>query len=152
MRAFLILSGLLGGIAVVGAGCTVYPKAPPGRTYDNVLGAVEEVVKAKYPFSATYQKSVSVFAMGAVEWFGTDRARKQIHVHVRKLYTGHFDAEVSVVLLKQVDEPRLGTSDPASRYVTISRPVMTRPESLAIQRLTGEEQALYEAVLQRLNG
>ena len=148
MRAFLCLAGLV----VLSVGCQAYPEAQPKRGRDNVLGAVEEVVKARYPMSATYQKSDSVLALGPVEMLGTTRARRQVHVWVRRNYTGNWDADVSVRLVAQVNEPLAGVSDPSSPYLTISRPVSTVPEWRALSHLTGEEQELYAAVLARLNG
>jgi len=150
MRAFLGCS-----IAIVLAsqfGCQAYPKAPPGRDRENVLGAVEEIVKARYPMAATFPKSDSVLALEQVHWLGNSRARKQVHVWVRRNYTGQWDADVSVRLVAQVHEPLSGVSDPASPYVTISRPMGSVPEWQTLQHLSGEEQELYEAVLARLNG
>jgi hypothetical protein len=130
----------------------VYPPAKPGRQHENVLGAVEAVVKERYPMAATFPKSDSVLAITSPKMMGVDRTRKQVHVWVRRNYTGNWDADVSVRLVTQVNDTRGGTHDPGSPYVTNSRPMATSPRWHTLQHLTGEEQELHAAILARLNG
>ena len=140
-------------VLLAAVGCqVVYPDARPGRRHDNVLGAVEAVVKERYPMAATYPKSHSVVALTSPKLLGVDRTRKQVHVWVRRNYTGNWDADVSVRLVIQVNEPHSGAHDPGSPYVTISRPLSTSPRWRTLQHMTGEEQELHAAVLARLNG
>ena len=130
----------------------VYPEAPEGKKFGDVLTAAEAVVKEHYPMAATSIKSQHVLALSRVGLLGGSRTQKQVSVWVRKTYTGHWHPEVTVRLLAQVNEPRAGASDPSSLSVPKSRPIAGSPQWQTLQRLPVEQQKLYDAIFARLNG
>ena len=130
----------------------VYPEAPEGKKFGDVLTAAEAVVKEHYPMAATSIKSQHVYALSRGGLLGGSRTQKQVSVWVRKTYTGHWHPEVTVRLLAQVNEPRAGASDPSSLSVPKSRPIAGSPQWQTLQRLPVEEQKLYDAIFARLNG
>ena len=150
LGSIILVSGC--GDGGIGGFPQVYPEAPEGKKFGDVLTAAETVVKEHYPMAATSIRSQHVFALGRVALLGGSRTQKQVSVWVRKTYTGHWHPEVTVRLLAQVNEPRAGASDPSSVSVPKSRPIAASPEWQTLQRLLVEEQKLYDAIFARLNG
>ena len=151
---------LMLGTVILLAGCRhdglggfpqVYPEAPAGEKFLDVLGAAEAVVKEHYPMAATAIRSRHILALSKVGLLGGAKSQKQVTVYVRKTYTGHWQPEVTVRLLTQVNEPRSGASDPSSVSVPKSRPIAGSAEWQTLQTLPGEEVRLTEAIYARLN-
>ena len=152
---------LMLGTVILLAGCRdgglggfpqVYPEAPVGKKFVDVLGAAEAVVKEHYPMASTAIRSQHVLALSKVGLLGGAKSQKQVTVYVRKTYTGHWQPEVTVRLLTQVNEPRSGVSDPSSVSVPKSRPIAGSAEWQTLQTLPVEEVKLSEAIYARLNG
>jgi hypothetical protein len=154
-------SFLMLGAVILLAGCgdgglggfpQVYPEAPEGKKFVDVLGAAEAVVKEHYPMAATSIRSQHILALGKVGILGGAKSQKQVSVWIRKTYTGHWKPEVTIRLLTQVNEPRSGASDPSSVSVPRSRPIAGSPEWQTLQTCPVEEVKLSEAIYARLNG
>jgi len=151
---------LMLGTVILLAGCgdgglggfpQVYPEAPAGKKFVDVLGAAEAVVKEHYPMAATSIRSQHILALSKVGLLGGAKSQKQVTVYVRKTYTGHWQPEVTIRLLTQVNEPRPGASDPSSVSVPKSRPIAGKAEWQTLQTLPVEEVKLTEAIYARLN-
>ena len=123
-----------------------------GRKFVDVLGAAEAVVKEHYPMAATSIRSQHILALSKVGLLGGAKSQKQVTVYVRKTYTGHWQPEVTIRLLTQVNEPRPGVSDPSSVSVPKSRPIAGKAEWQTLQTCPVEEVKLSEAIYARLNG
>ena len=152
---------LMLGTVILLAGCRdgglggfpqVYPEAPVGKKFVDVLGAAEAVVKEHYPMASTAIRSRHVLALSKVGLLGGAKSQKQVTVYVRKTYTGHWQPEVTVRLLTQVNGPRSGVSEPSSVSVPKSRPIAGSAEWQTLQTLPVEEVKLSEAIYARLNG
>ena len=88
LGSIILVSGC--GDGGIGGFPQVYPEAPEGKKFSDVLTAAETVVKEHYPMSATSIRSQHVFALGRVALLGGSRTQKQVSVWVRKTYTGHW--------------------------------------------------------------
>ena len=151
---------LMLGTGILLAGCgdgglggfpQVYPEAPAGDKFVDVRGVAEAVVKEHYPMAATAIRSQHILALSKVGLLGGAKSQKQVTVYVRKTYTGHWQPEVTIRLLTQVNEPRPGASDPSSVSVPKSRPIAGSAEWQTLQTLPVEEVKLTEAIYARLN-
>ena len=131
-----------------------FPPAPEGQKFIDVMGEAEAVIKENYPLWATVVKSRHVLARSKVFMHDAigQRAQKVATVWVRKTNTGHWHPEVTVRLMVNEPSLRAGRTDPSSASVPFSRPIAGSPVWHPLERLIVEEQKLYDAIYDRLNG
>lgn len=130
-----------------GWGLTHFPPTAPG--YEQVLDAVQQVISERYPMSAVSREVGFVVALTPVRMDGGSKTRKEISVLVRKNFTGAYDPVVRVRQFVEVGMPSLD-SDPETANIGRAAP-LARNEWQALDYLPYEEQALYDAILERIS-
>lgn len=151
LTAFLVACACLVGCAETvgpstGWGLTDLPEAYPTQT--DVLEAAKAVVEAQYPMSAASMEGGFVYALAPVVMDGASKTRKQISVYALRNFTGAFEPVVRVRQYVEVGSPIL-KADPESASPHRSAPIAGN-EWHALDNMPYEEQAIYDAILERL--
>ena len=148
-------------LVLVGAGCKLYdPEGyrlnlgtggiDHGPSEEEVFEAAKQEILERYPEAAISERSNLILALSPVEMQGASKTRKQITVHVKKLYTGAWEPLVRVVLHAEVGEPRLETDIDSEDPVGAN--TVAEQKWQALQHLPVEETAIHDGIWRKVNG
>lgn len=129
-----------------GWGLSPLPATPPA--YDQVFQAAKSVVQERYPMSAVSEEAGFIVALTPVRMDGGSKTRKEISVLVRRNFTGAYDPVVRVRQFVEIGSPTL-SANPETANAAWAAPLAGN-EWHAVDYLPYEEQALYDAILQRV--
>jgi hypothetical protein len=145
-RPYLPLTPVALALAALAAGCLNLPE--PKVTQASVVQAAKAVIADRYPMHSISEESGVILALSPVHLDGSSRMRKQIAVHVKRNYTGSFDADISVRKWVAMERSHM-TGDPEAPSPVEAQPLVST-EWQFLDSLPYEEQELYEAIQQRL--
>lgn len=154
---FLVASTLfVGGMVLLGCAETMGPASGWGVTdlpdtypaQADVLEAAKGVIGERYRLSSASTEGGFVYALGPVVMDGGSKTRKQISVYALRNFTGAFEPVVRVRQYVEVGSPELKVQ-PESASSSRAAPIAGN-QWHALDNLPYEEQAIYDAILQRL--
>lgn len=134
------------GLLFLGLGCYTVPegKVP----LDAALSAAREVLTERYPMSWATLKDDVLVAVTPMEVEGATKVRKQISIIMQRNYTGNYEPIVRVRKSFDVGAPYY-RPNPETDNLALAAPVAA-PEWRHYDDMLLEEQALYDAILQKL--
>ena len=134
-------------VLAVLSGCTAYPDTAPDKAA--VFAAAREVLNERYPMSSSSERYEQLYALTAIGLHGNSKSRKQIAVTVRRNFTGAYEPRVSVTQYLEWTPASISRGDPGSDSTADSL-VMGPHRWRPLERLPLEEQAIYEAIMDKL--
>lgn len=120
----LACAGLLALPAL--SGCYTFVKAPGSADLEQVVNAVESVLKERYYQTRVHRSSGHAFAFSQVELEGAYPVMYRIDVHIVPERTGHYMPRVFARKYMDIAEPPFESGDQFTHYDVEGNPFATQ--------------------------